>query len=308
LTERAGNAGPIISAPIVLSLRGRILEPRTWRYSLFKVFRFANLWGLVGDIIIVAFIVDVRVAAAKTVHGDVPPYVWVLVAVYVIARFMHISYGLNTYDREWDEFEDDIRPHLARLHLELFGEYAGIRYTLFMPDDFNPEWLVARARYEYRQPHSRASASRSRYARNMGYTGLAWTLPTPDQSDGLFDEFPDFSAGKKGTEELRTYYREELQVPRRVARGVSAYMAQVKKLYGIRLPSGEEGLDDCGVLSVDVTREVAVTLEKNDTWPTAERFNEAIGDELPKYLRAHVRMKFRRRSTDVVERETQTGR
>jgi hypothetical protein len=284
-----------ISAPVLLRLRGRLLEPHTWLYWLFKIIRFANLWGIIGDVCILVVFVDTRLAAAASAHGTVPAYIWVVLAAYATARIGHVIYGESKYIDDWNQFEDDIRPHLAELHSALFGDYAGVRYTLFMPDDFSPEWLVARARFEYGLPHERASHSRVRYARNMGYTGLAWSLPTPDESDGLFDEFPDFPPGKEGRKNLRDYYQKQLQVPPAVARSVSAYMSGVKKLYGIRLPSGSHGLEDCGVLSVDVTKDTAQRLDANGAWPTANRFSTAIGDELMKYLRAHIRIRSGRR-------------
>lgn len=257
-----------------------LLEPRTVRYEIYTKFKALNFWVFFGDLMLmlIGLMGYLYRSDSTAVDGKGKSWHWgALIGAYLFIRVGQVFYKSNQHSCRARRKEDKVRELLNKAHRHLFGDFAGIRYTLFQPDEINPHWLVPVARFEFGHEHSRAAESKARYRRGMGHTGMAWErFPTPGGLDAFFERF-NYLSRKAMIADFRA-----LSVPKRIANAVSGYMEAVGGIYSVRLTS-RGGLDDLGVLSIDLRSDVIQSLDAHNKRPTPEDIKGALPD-LTAYL------------------------
>lgn len=135
---------------------------------------------------------------------------------------------------------------LAALNAEVFASSNNTRFTLFRPDDFDPEFIVPRYRFRRggRDALKDAEASRARYRRGEGATGIAWDKA--GKTAIHFAAFPVFESRQA----MAAYYVSNLDLPPERIENISDYMVGVRAIISVAFTDYQEKF--LGVLSIDL--------------------------------------------------------
>ena len=212
-----------------------------WRLrSWFRLyFHLTDFLDLLANIALVVVVIE-RLNALSDVP-QLPKPVLYSAGAYVFLTIWRYARILRSR-RERDREQRESVCHLFHwLYDEMFPTEPDRRFTLFVKDPLDPDYIIPKIRYRrgHREP---VAKSRARYRSGEGATGRAW-----DHANKLiFTPLRKFA----NRDEFTAYYVNELKIPRKTVDNLSEYMVRVEGIYSYGFLDNKGDL--VGIVSIDM--------------------------------------------------------
>lgn len=185
----------------------------------------------------------VAITIAVLAYSEYPRTAYALGGLFVIILSSRIYLVVKRRRSRYYTEKKVIHDFFYYMNNKMFDGAAGHRFTLFIIDPVNSNFITPYVRFEVGGTNAIEAAERSkaRYLKGIGYTGMAWEKT----KFYLSHPFPDFNS----REQFEDYYINILKIPKDIVEDISNYMVKVKHIFCYGLVDKRDQF--LGVLSLD---------------------------------------------------------
>lgn len=185
----------------------------------------------------------VAISIATLAYSEHPRLVYALGGSFVVILSSRVYFVVKRRRSRYYTEKKVIHDFFFYMNNKMFGGVAGHRFTLFVIDPVNSNFITPYVRFEVGGTNGIEAAERSkaRYIKGIGYAGMAWERT----KSYISHPFPDFNS----RELFEDYYINTLKIPRDIVADLSNYMVKVKHMFCYGLVDKQDQF--LGVLSLD---------------------------------------------------------